>query len=81
MGHFWRALKLQEPAPPAWRKVEVSIECDAAAPGANSLGTALSSDTVGNGRPMKGPLLGTDPAIDREEAKVNRMMNSICRGC
>jgi hypothetical protein len=53
----------------------------AAAPGTNSLGTALSSDTVGNGRPMKGPLLGTDPAIDREETKVNRMMNSICRGC
>lgn len=53
----------------------------AAAPGTNSLGTALSSDTVGNGRPMKGPLLGTDPAIDREEAKVNKMMNSICRGC
>lgn len=52
----------------------------AAAPGTNSLGTALASDSVGNG-PMKGPLLGTDPAIDREEAKVEKMMNSICRGC
>jgi hypothetical protein len=30
---------------------------------------------------MKGPLLGVDPAIDREEAKVNKMMDSICRGC
>jgi hypothetical protein len=30
---------------------------------------------------MKGPLLGTDPAIDREEAKVEKMMGSICQGC
>jgi len=52
----------------------------AAAPGTNSLGTALSSSGVGNG-PMKGPLLGTNPAIDREEAKVDRMTGSICRGC
>lgn len=52
----------------------------AAAPGTNSLGTALSSSGIG-GRPMKGALLGTDPAIDREEAKVDKMMGSICRGC
>jgi hypothetical protein len=52
----------------------------AAAPGTNSLGTALSSSGVGNG-PMKGPLLGTDPAIDREEARVDKMIGSICRGC
>jgi hypothetical protein len=51
-----------------------------AAPGTNSLGTALSSSGVGNG-PMRGPLLGTNPAIDREEAKVDKMINSICRGC
>jgi hypothetical protein len=51
-----------------------------AAPGTNSLGTALSSDAVGNG-PQKGPLIGTSPAIDREEAKVNEMIASICRGC
>jgi hypothetical protein len=51
-----------------------------AAPGTNSLGTALSSDAVGNG-PQKGPLIGTSPAIDREEAKVNKMIASICRGC
>lgn len=51
----------------------------AAAPGTNSLGTALSS--TGTGRPMKGPLLGTNPAIDREEAKVDKMISSICRGC
>jgi hypothetical protein len=52
----------------------------AAAPGTNSLGTALSSSGIGRG-PIKGPLLGTSPAIDREEAKVDQMMGSICRGC
>jgi hypothetical protein len=52
----------------------------AAAPGTNSLGTALSSSGVGRG-PMKGPLLGTSPAVDREEAKVEKMIGSICRGC
>jgi hypothetical protein len=52
----------------------------AAAPGTNSLGTALSSSGVGLG-PMKGPLLGTSPGVDREEAKVEQMMGSICRGC
>ena len=51
----------------------------AAAPGTNSLGTALSS--TGVGRPIKGPLLGTDPAIDREEVTLDKMINSICRGC
>jgi hypothetical protein len=50
-----------------------------AAPGTNSLGTALPSS--GAGTPMKGSLLGTSPAIDHEEAKVNQMMDSICRGC
>jgi hypothetical protein len=50
------------------------------APGTNSLGTALSSDAVANG-PQKGPLVGTSPAIEREEAKVNKMIASICRGC
>ena len=52
----------------------------AATPGTNSLGTALSSSGTGLG-PMKGPLLGTGPAIDREEAKVDRMIDGICRGC
>ena len=52
----------------------------AAAPGTNSSGTALSSSGIGDG-PMKGPLLGTNPAIDREEAKVDKMIGSICRGC
>jgi hypothetical protein len=52
----------------------------AATPGTNSLGTALSSSGIGHG-PMNGPLLGTNPAIDREEAKVDKMMGSICRGC
>jgi hypothetical protein len=49
------------------------------APGTNSLGTALSSS--GTAHPIKGPPLGTDPVIDREEAKVNKMIVSICRGC
>jgi hypothetical protein len=52
----------------------------AAAPGTNSSGTALSSSDVGRS-PIKGPLLGTSPAIDREEAKVEKMIGSICRGC
>jgi hypothetical protein len=50
-----------------------------AAPGTNSLGTALSSSGRGHG--SKGPLLGTNPAIDREEAKVDKMIASVCRGC
>lgn len=49
------------------------------APGTNSAGTALSSS--GMGRPMKGPLLGTSPAIDQEEAKVEKILGSICKGC
>ena len=49
------------------------------APGTNSLGTALSSS--GRGQGSKGPLLGTNPAIDREEARVDKMIASICRGC
>jgi hypothetical protein len=50
------------------------------APGTNSLGTALSSSGTGNAS-QKGPLLGTNPAVDREEAKVTKMISSICRGC
>ena len=50
------------------------------APGTNSLGTALSTTGLGNG-PQKGPLLGTSPAVDREEARVNKSLASICRGC
>jgi hypothetical protein len=50
-----------------------------AVPGTNSLGTALSSSGVG--KPIKGPLLGTNPAIDREETRVDKMIDSICRGC
>jgi hypothetical protein len=53
----------------------------AAAPGTNSLGTALSTDG-GRGRRMKGPELGTgNPAVDREDAKVDKVVRSICRGC
>ena len=50
----------------------------AAAPGTNSLGTALSSSGIGHG-PMKGPLLGTNSAIDREEAKVDKMIQGNLR--
>jgi hypothetical protein len=49
------------------------------APGTNSLGTALSSS--GKGSPAAGPKLGTDPALKREDARVARMIKSICRGC
>jgi hypothetical protein len=55
----------------------------AAAPGTNSLGTALSSSGRGRGRRLKGPPLGTgSPAVDREDAQVARIVHSsICRGC
>ena len=46
-----------------------------AAPGTNSSGTALSSNGVGR------PMLDTEPAIDPEDAKIDKMINSICRGC
>lgn len=49
-------------------------------PGTNSLGTALSSDSFGR-HPQKGPLLGTSPAVDHEEARVDKALNSVCRGC
>jgi hypothetical protein len=54
----------------------------AAAPGTNSLGTALPSPGRGKKR-MKGPPLGTgSPAVDREDAQVARIVHSsICRGC
>jgi hypothetical protein len=51
-----------------------------AAPGTNSAGTALSSGGGGNGA-QKGTLGGTNPVIDRDEAKVDKMIKSICRGC
>jgi hypothetical protein len=57
-----------------------SFGSSAATPGTNSLGTALSSSGTGHG-PQSGPLLGTNPAIDREEAKVDKMIAGICRGC
>jgi hypothetical protein len=51
-----------------------------AAPGTNSAGTALSSSGTGNA--VKGPALGTgNPVVDKEDAKVTRMISSICRGC
>jgi hypothetical protein len=52
-----------------------------AAPGTNSLGTALPSDGAG-GHVMKGPLLGTDAAIDKEDALLQKKLEgAICRGC
>ncbi|HEY3795027.1 MAG TPA: hypothetical protein VGM09_24650 [Bradyrhizobium sp.] len=51
-----------------------------AAPGTNSAGTALSSSGTGNA--VKGATLGTgNPAVDKEDARVARMIGSICRGC
>ena len=46
-----------------------------AAPGTNSSGTALSSDGVGR------PMIDAKPAIDPEDANIDKMINSICRGC
>jgi len=58
-----------------------SLGTSAARPGTNSLGTALSSSDAG-GHAMNGPLLGTDPAIDQEDARLQKMLEeSICRGC
>ncbi|MBV8924775.1 MAG: hypothetical protein JOZ74_05335 [Bradyrhizobium sp.] len=49
-------------------------------PGTNSLGTALSSGRAGGAQ--KGPALGTgNPAVDRDDARVAKMVHSICRGC
>jgi hypothetical protein len=58
-----------------------ALGTSAATPGTNSLGTALSSSGTG-GHAMKGPLLGTNPAIDKEDARVEKILEgSICRGC
>ncbi|MBR0859939.1 hypothetical protein [Bradyrhizobium liaoningense] len=58
-----------------------ALGTSAAAPGTNSLGTALpSSDGVG--RATKGPPLGTDATIDKEDARLEKMLEgSVCRGC
>ena len=58
-----------------------ALGTSAAAPGTNSLGTALPSSGFG-GHAMKGPLLGTDPTIDKDDARLEKMLEgSICRGC
>jgi hypothetical protein len=50
------------------------------APGTNSSGTALSSSGAGSFE--RGPALGTgDPAVEAEDRKAERMMQSVCRGC
>jgi hypothetical protein len=57
-----------------------ALGTSAAAPGTNSLGTALASD--GGGHATKGPLLGSDPTIDKDDARLEKMLEgSICRGC
>lgn len=54
----------------------------AAAPGTNSLGTALPSTGHGPGHRIKGAPLGmSNAAVHRENARVDRMVRSICRGC
>jgi hypothetical protein len=53
-----------------------------AAPGTNSAGTALSTSGTAAGSVQKGPALGTgDPAVDKQNARVARIVTSICRGC
>jgi hypothetical protein len=49
-------------------------------PGTNSLGSALSTSGFVNGS-AKGPPLGTSAGVDREEAKVEGALSSVCRGC
>jgi hypothetical protein len=44
-----------------------------AAPGTNSSGTALSSSGHG--------AKGYNPVLEQDEAKVDKMIKSICRGC
>lgn len=58
-----------------------ALGTSAAAPGTNSMGTALpSSDSRGHA--AKGPLLGTDPTITKDDARLEKMLEgSICRGC
>jgi hypothetical protein len=58
-----------------------ALGTSAAAPGTNSLGTALSSSD-GGGHATKGPLLGSDPTIHKDDARLEKMLEgSICRGC
>lgn len=58
-----------------------TLGTSAATPGTNSMGTALPS-SGGSGHAIKGPLLGTNAAIDKEDARVEKMLEgSICRGC
>ncbi|QIO99848.1 hypothetical protein [Bradyrhizobium symbiodeficiens] len=57
-----------------------TLGTSAAAPGTNSLGTALPASD-GGGHVTKG-LLGTDPTIDKEDARLEKMLEgSVCRGC
>ncbi|MCK1654084.1 hypothetical protein IVA88_21970 [Bradyrhizobium sp. 149] len=57
-----------------------ALGTSAAAPGTNSLGTALPSDSRGHA--TMGPLLGTDSTITKEDARLEKMLEgSICRGC
>ena len=49
-------------------------------PGTNAAGTAQSAS--GTGMPTDNVSLGTDPAIAKEDAAVDkRIKSSICRGC
>ncbi|MGY4513121.1 hypothetical protein [Bradyrhizobium sp. USDA 3650] len=58
-----------------------ALGTSAAAPGTNSLGTALPSSD-GGGHAMKGPLLGTDQTIAKDDIRLEKMLEaSICRGC
>ena len=58
-----------------------TLGTSAATPGTNSSGTALSSSGA-SGHAMKGALLGTNSAIDQEDARLKKLLEgSICRGC
>ncbi|WP_128923448.1 hypothetical protein [Bradyrhizobium guangxiense] len=58
-----------------------ALGTSAGRPGTNSLGTALPSAESGD-HAMRGPLLGTNQTIDKEDARLEKMLEgSICRGC
>jgi hypothetical protein len=64
-------------APGASMRGTVGLHTDR--PGTNSLGTAQSVGRGGGGQAAAS--VADDPALKDEDRKVDRTINSICRGC